>query len=66
MTLPVDLHGQANFRTVEVEDVRSNRVLPAELEAAKLTVLHAEPEAELLWCHGSAQTLGALEGDVAG
>jgi hypothetical protein len=36
VAFPVHLHSKADFRTVEVQDVNTHRVLPAKSEASNL------------------------------
>jgi len=47
MALSVDLDGQPRFGAVEVENVRADRMLPSEFQAAKLTPPQADPQPRL-------------------
>jgi hypothetical protein len=54
VTRPVDLDRQPRLSAVEIEDVRPDWMLSPELEAAELSVLQPQPEAQFLGCERSA------------
>jgi hypothetical protein len=58
----VELDAQSRIRTVEVGDVRSYRMLAAELEAAETTIAELGPELEF----GIGLAGAKLPGVVAG
>jgi len=61
VSLAVDLDGQARRRTEEIEDVRPNRMLPAELGFAGFATAKALPEIDLGLRHLFAQGSSARD-----
>ena len=51
MDLAIDLHSQTVFRTVEVNDERTQRMLPSELDPAQPPVSEVIPQQRLGWRH---------------
>jgi hypothetical protein len=56
----IDFDGQPRRRTIEVEDVRSERVLISESGRVRQTTLEARPKHKLRLGQGPAESLRAL------
>jgi hypothetical protein len=59
----VDFDREAERGAVKVEDVRPDRVLAPEAQAADLPAAQGLPEQNLRQCHGAPQRACALEGE---
>jgi hypothetical protein len=63
---PIDFNSQASGRAIEIDDVRSDRVLAPKAQARQPRFPHSLPEHNLRQTHSAAQVACALECVVRG
>ena len=61
MPSSIDLDGYPRSRTVEIENIGTDGVLPAKLQPLQLTATQFLPEQYFRQCHLPAQCAGTLE-----